>query len=192
MKRVKKMSILTAALLAATFAGRARAAETESSTISGTPIAGGFQYTMNLTNTSTDSSKIGTFWFAWVPGSDFMQAEPTGIVSPTGWTANITGAAANVATTAGDGNAIQWIAGTGSALAPGATDTFTFDSTETLAQLLGPSPFGGKPTETTSFIYTGGPFSDNGTEFTVVPEPATASLLALVGGGALLRRRRTA
>lgn len=173
-------------LLAAGMTGTALASETASATLSPTSLDGGeFQYNIALTNTSTDSSNIGTFWFAWVPGSDFMQVMPTSIKQPTGWGANITGL-----NNASDGNAIQWVASS-NLLAAGATDDFSFDSTETLSQLFGPSPYGTKPIETTSLAYTGAPFSDYGFEF-VVPEPASASLLVISDGGLLLRRGRIA
>jgi len=186
----KRSLVCMAALLLAGIAGKTTASETASATISGSPVGGGVtQYNISLTNTSTDGSTVGTFWFSWVPGSDFMEAKPTGIVSPTGWNAAITGS-----DNSSDGNAIQWVASS-NLLAQGGTDNFFFDSTESLSQLLGPSSYGSKPSELTSFAYHATPFSDTpGFEFQVqaeaVPEPASMCLIALGSGALLFRRRR--
>ncbi|HEY3838820.1 MAG TPA: hypothetical protein VGL72_19725 [Bryobacteraceae bacterium] len=64
-----------------------------------------WQYSLTLTDTGT--TNIGTFWFAWKPGQDYMPTVPGNISSPTGWTDNITGL-----NNASDGNAIQWLAST--------------------------------------------------------------------------------
>jgi hypothetical protein len=185
---LRKLTFVASALLAASLAASASASETASATIAAAPIAGGFQYTLSLTNTSTDGSTIGTFWFSWIPGADYMEAKPTAITFPAGWSDNITGA-----NNASDGNAIQYLAGTPAAdLAQGGTDTFTFDSTEPLSQILGPSTVKDKEVETTYFVYSGAPFSDGGfkSTATAVPEPATLALLALSGPALLLRRKR--
>jgi hypothetical protein len=164
----------------------AHASQTASATISSSPVGGGvFQYNIALTNTSTDGSPIGTFWFSWIPGVDYMQAQPTNITMPTGWTDSITGS--NNST---DGNAIRYVAGAGSQLNQGGTDDFSFESTETLAQLESHSPFGNNAIETTSVVYQGAPLI--GTAFTfAVPEPASMTLITLSGAAALLRRRRS-
>jgi len=176
---------VTVGILSAAIAAKSQASETASATMTSQSLGGGeFQYNIALKNTSTDGSNIDTFWFGWVPGVDFMTAKPTNITFPTGWSDNITGS-----NNAGDGNAIQWLGGP--LLTPGNTDSFSFDSTETLSQLLGPSPYGAKPAETTSFVYTGAPFSDGGFEF-VVPEPATIGILAIGATGLLMRRRKQA
>ena len=170
-------------------AGVSSASETASATISSSPLGGGvFQYTLNLTNTSSDSSKIGTYWFSWIPGADYMEVLPTSITQPAGWTANLTGS-----NNSSDGNAIQFVAGAGSQLAAGGTDVFTFDSTETFSQILGPSSLKDHEVETTAFVYTGGPFSDAGFKLTAttVPEPTSVALL-LTGGAGLMKRRRRA
>ena len=173
-------------------AGRASASETASATIAATPLGGGVtQYNLTLTNTSIDATSIGTFWFSWIPGVDYMEAKPTNITAPVGWIFPVTGA-----DNASDGDAIEYynVSGPADQLAAGHSFNFSFDSTETLSQILGPSSYDGHLLETTSFVYAGFPESDGGFQFnvTAVPEPLSASMIALSGGVLLLRRRRAA
>jgi hypothetical protein len=181
--------LAAAGLLAA--AGTASAAETASATISSAPSGSSFKYTIALTNTSTDGSKIGTFWFSWILSpieTDFMEVAPTSLTAPTGWASLVSH------NTATDGFGFENLdaAGATDLLAPGNTDTFTFISTEPLSQILGNSTIGSKLPETTAVIYAGLPESDAGFQFNVVavPEPVSVSMLALCGGGLWMRRRR--
>jgi PEP-CTERM motif-containing protein len=187
MTHFKKMTFLMTIALAAALAGKATAAETATTSISGSPIVGGFQYDISVTNTSTDGSTIGTLWFSWVPGFFYMEATPTDVGNSAGWENNII---------AGGGESIQWEAESQPLLTPGNTDQFTFDSTEPISQLEGASTEGNKAIETTSFLYSGNAaFNGTGVEIVIpaaVPEPATLSLLGLSAGGLLLRRRRAA
>jgi hypothetical protein len=151
---------------------------------------GEYLYDVTLNNTGTTT--IGTFWFSWVPGLNFMSATPTNISSPTGWTDHVT---------TGPGSAIQWLGGS-NVLAPGnSLNAFSFMSTETPAQLGGFAP---SPNQayavTTSFVYSGAPFSDSGYQFTApvgpapaVPEPATAWLVlsGLGGLAAVMQKTRS-
>ncbi len=182
MFRTKLASFAAMVVLSGLISASARAGETASATISSTPVSGGSQFTITLTNTSTDGSNIGTFWFSWIPGADYMQDQPTNVISPAGWSFNPTGS--NNST---DGNAIQWLAGTGPLLTPGNTNTFSFVSAESLSQLESASPFKDHELETTAFVYSGATFSDAGAKI-VVPEPASASLL--IGGCSILMLRR--
>ncbi len=166
------------------------AAEIATATISSTQLdPTDWQYDLTLTDTGT--TDIGTFWFSWVPGEDFMGVAPTGVLSPTSWTDNITHAGAS------DGYAIQWLATPGDELTPGnSLAGFQFDSTISPADIEGDSPFfPGTPT-LTSFTYHGAPFSDAGFQFVVqpaaaaaAPEPVSAAL-ALLGAGVLVSLRR--
>jgi hypothetical protein len=144
-----------------------------------------WHYSLTLNDTGT--TNVGTFWFAWVPGVDFMPTAPTNITGPAGWAFSVTGA--NNLT---DGSAIRWIAGGGSAETPGQSlSGFSFDSATTPAQLAGLSQFGGGTNPVaTSFVYSGAPFSDAGfqlaaTAATATPEPSSI-LLTMLGGGLLL------
>ena len=57
-----------------------------------------------LTLNNTGSTTIGTMWYSWIPGEDFMGSAPTNVLSPTGWTDAITHSGSS------DGYAIQWTA----------------------------------------------------------------------------------
>jgi hypothetical protein len=183
-------SILGALILAMISSAKSFAADAAQGTFTAQSLGGGvYDYTISLANTGTNN--LETFWFSWVPGEDFMPVSPTNIVSPTNWTAKITGGGAT------DGFAIQWVTSGASAapLAPGSTLNFSFDSTMTPAVLSGDSPdFPTTPTGT-SFVYSGAPFSDSGFEFVVegVPEPSTFSLavisLTLFAGVFALRKK---
>ena len=180
-------------IILAAMAGNTSALETASGTISATPLGGGeFQYNIALTNTSTDhtaTGNIGTFWFSWVPGHDFMEAKPTNTTFPTGWSVTPTGS-----NNTSDGNALEFIAGSGPLLTPGNIDNFSFDSTEPLSQITGASSYTPFDNEATAFIYNGAAFGDAGDQITLtpvaVPEPVSTMLIAISGAGLLLRRRR--
>jgi PEP-CTERM motif len=140
-----------------------------------------FNYMITLTNASTSTMNVGTFWFSWVPGQDFMTNSPISEISPTGWTEMVTHAGIN------DGFAIQWVASSAAFdLTPGNSLTFGFTSAETPAQLAGNSQFFPATPEGTAFVYSGRPFSDAGFQFVVtpltsVPEPSSMLLIGIGG-----------
>jgi hypothetical protein len=131
-------------------------AETASATITATPDGEDWQYSVKLVDTG--STTVGTFWFAWVPGEDFLDTSPSGITSPTGWQEIVTHGGSN------DGFAIQWKASSTSAeIQSGGTLTgFSFVSSDTPAKVFGDSNFYPTTPVPTAFVYSGTPFSDNG------------------------------
>ncbi len=160
--------------------------------IESTPLGGGeFDYKITLTNSSGSPASIGTFWYGWVPGKDFLDVSPLSVTSPAGWTSAVTNTGAN------DGFAIQWVGSPTSTLAAGQSLTFEFSSTETPSQLMGNSSFFPSFPQATSFVYSGAPFSDAGTPLvvtadsspSVVPEPSSL-LLSLFGGLAMIAQGR--
>jgi hypothetical protein len=149
-----------------------------SAVLTSTPVGSDFENSITLTNSSTDTP-VGTFWFGWVPGKDFLATMPTGITTPTGWTDAVTHGGAT------DGYAIMFVAGTGDALAPGSSlSGFGFTSADTPGELAGNSVFYPTFRDTTAFAYIGKAFGDPGQQFVVtvssVPEPSSL-ILGLFG-----------
>ncbi|MGA2557911.1 MAG: PEP-CTERM sorting domain-containing protein [Verrucomicrobiota bacterium] len=140
------------------------------STIAGTEIgtSGTYDYTLTLT-ALPGSAPIQSYWFAWTPGHFFLQSTPTSITGNDGWTGT------------GNGGSIEFVGGT--AITPGNTVTFNFDSTITPSQMntdVGPP---------SSVVYPGAiNFSGTSPNETIgvesVPEPSVTVLFAL--GAAVL------
>jgi hypothetical protein len=42
-----------------------------------------FDYSIELSNSSSSNAGIGTFWYAWEPGGDLLQTSPTAVTAPT-------------------------------------------------------------------------------------------------------------
>jgi hypothetical protein len=160
-----------------------------SATISAMADNGHFDYSIVLTNSSPTES-IQTFWFAWVPGEDFLPTVPLSVTPPPDWTDIIT----HVPPVPTNGQAIQFKTA-GAGLAPGESLTFLFTSNDTPAQVFGPSPFFDHPPVLTSFVYQGQPFQGDSLQFQVTPVPEPSSLIqgavgvAACGGFGFLRRR---
>jgi hypothetical protein len=119
MKVNMKMKICFALTFAAGLAAcrlQAQGTLSAAATITETGMVGNaYEYSLTLTNTG--SNPINAFWYGWTIGSFNLPSVPTSIVPPTGWTA----------TTSSD--SVQFGNSTGSAIAPGSTGTFTFEST---------------------------------------------------------------
>ena len=200
--------LFSAALALAVGAGVARASETAMGTIqlASTALVNDqtqYTYDLSLTNTSTDESTVGTFWFAWIPGESYLASNPISVTAPSGWEngpdSQLVGGALGE-----KGASIEWQAtGSASYLQAGHTLTgFTFTTLDAPSSVYGDSIyFPGKPV-LTSQVYHAGPFSDsatypNGYQFIVqvTPEAGSLPLLALAVGGVLLiicRRRGSA
>lgn len=170
---------IVALLAVAAFAASAHAGTlSATATISDLQVSPGV-YDYSLTLNDTGTTTIGTCWFSWVPGAGFLSAAPSDVMSPSGWTDKVTNG----------GKAIQWTSTTPtSLLQPGwSLDGFSFESTETPAQLLldftGSGVGSGDPV-LTSTVYSGAPFSSSPDIFAVseTPEPGTL-LLTLSGLG---------
>jgi MYXO-CTERM domain-containing protein len=152
------------------------------------PLGGGlFQDAITIHNTG--GTTIGTLWFAWIPGVDFLPSVPAAITSPAGWTAIVNHLPSP------DGYSIEWYAlSPGSYLAPGGIlSNFGFTSADSATVLQGLAPNSPRYHVTDSFFYIGPPEYDPGYSFTVhvtsVPAPSAAGLLGAAGVLAMRRRR---
>jgi hypothetical protein len=144
-----------------------------SGVINSVAASGGFTYTIDLTNSSSSNSGIGTFWYGWVPGEDFLATSPTSVVAPTGWTGTITHGGAS------DGYAIEFVSQSSIYnVAPGSSTVFSFNSTSPPSAVNGNSVFYPSTPVNTAFVYPGAPFSDAGHQFvlssTATPTPTPA------------------
>ncbi|HEY2586260.1 MAG TPA: hypothetical protein VGI81_10900 [Tepidisphaeraceae bacterium] len=184
---------VTVAMLALATRTRAAILEDPSGTI--TTVSTGPQntYAMAINDAADATQPIGTVWFAWVPGEDFLPTSPISETAPSGWRVNaITHAGSN------DGYAIQFVASSASSDIPigGSLSGFGFTTADTPAQIQGNSPFFPGTPVLTTFAYDAGPFSDAGTEFVVapavVPEPTSLAVALLPAATFLLYRRRRA
>ena len=142
-----------------------------SGVISDTPGTGVYDYTIALTNSSQSGSAIGSFWYAWVPGADYLSSYPISVTAPAGWTATVTGGGA------GDGYGIQFVANSSSNdIQPGSSLSFSFMSTDPPSTVEGDSQiYSGVPVGT-SAVYPGAPVNDGGTPFVVSATVTLASI----------------
>jgi len=158
---------VAAASMAASFSTLGQGA---TATISGTPVSGGYDYTIVLDNTG--STGLEGFWYAWTDSGNNLAAAASNPGNTLGWGNSLFGS-----------TSIQWQGTSGTALAPGSTGDFTFFSTAAPGAIT-TSPSG----ESVAYVTTI-QFNENipGTSSPVfsptlvpAPEPSTTTLL---GGG---------
>jgi len=181
----KMIKIAAGCVLAGGAILTAQAQESASATV--TEISGGTSgpYTYQFTLTDTGSTTIGSVWYAWTPGFNYLQSKPTGTSGDTaGWANTIIGSTGAAS--------IQFKAG-GSAdyLQPGQSASFDFTTADSPSALEGTS--GGTPIGT-SVAYSGGLFSDGGFTFVAstssTPEPSSYALMGMTALGWLGWRKK--
>jgi hypothetical protein len=179
MRNALKLALVSLALLGPGLAGVVQARNVEAQ-MSGSPAAGGtYDYTLQLHNDATSTTSIRQFWFAWLPGYydyDLMTSYPSLSGMPAGWYGGQTSSVYG-------GWGIDYYNSTGANLAPGQTDTFTFNSADSPTRMGQTSPYYPVPT-TTSYIFDnlGG---ESAITVTIVPAPEPSSI-ALFGLGVVV------
>ncbi|MBX9737026.1 MAG: hypothetical protein K2X32_08875 [Phycisphaerales bacterium] len=163
-------------------AGVANAALQGSATVNPTQLtATTWRYDVSISNTGT--TPIGTLWFAWIPGQNYLTSQPTSIQSAAGWTPAAIGS--------GSAWSVRWTAQNTSVdiNAGGSLGGFSFVSSMTPTAISGNSPVFTTTPVTTSFFYEAAAFGDPGFRFvaSVIPTPGAAGVLA---AGMLLAGRR--
>ncbi len=108
---------------------------TATATISGVASGSSYDYTITLQNTG--SMALNSFWYGWTTGGNNLPSSPTSAGNSLGWSNSVSG------------NSIMWTNGSGAALGPGASATFTFVSSSSPSAIT-TSPAG------ESVVYTGG------------------------------------
>jgi hypothetical protein len=161
--------------------------------ISGQPAGGGlYSYTIMLNNSASSTSPISTFWYAWVPGSDFLPSSPASVQPPAGWGGSVQGGPyyGPYGYYYPDGYSIEFTTMT-SPLAPGSSMSFAFVSSDSPAALAGNSPIFYYYPVGTSYVFSGVGESGNSGQFIVqsVPEPSALALLAAAGVGCWMMSR---
>jgi hypothetical protein len=181
-----KVSVLLVCLASAGVGVQAaHAALTGSATATPTNLGGG-QWGYSIQAQNSGDTTIGTLWFAWVPGKNFMGSAPSNITAPADWNILVTHGGAT------DGWGIRWTAANAAArIAPGASLAgFGFETAQAPTALLANSPFYPDTPTTTSFFYIGNAFGDPGLQFVVNVVPTPAGAAVLMGGAVVLGRRR--
>ena len=147
-------------------------------TMTAVPDGGNYDYTITLHNTG--SSNIETFWFAWLPGYDFLTSYPTVTSTPTNWTTFIESGYYG-------GYSIEFYdTGNGAPLAPGqSSSAFQFTSADSPAVLAANDPILGYYPTTFSYLYQGAAQASafatiNSIPITLAPEPSSL-VLAFIG-----------
>ena len=122
---------------------------TASGVISSTPDGSNYNYTIQLTNSSTSTEGIGVFLYAWAEsGQDYLATKPLSVTAPANWTGTSMGGGS------GDGYSIQFVANntTSDLLPPGSSLSFSFTSADTPSSVYGNSTFYPGTPVGTSFV----------------------------------------
>jgi hypothetical protein len=156
---------IATALAASTGSGHA---QTATATISDVAAGGGvFDYTILLHNTGT--ANLNSFWYGWTTSGNNLPSNPSNAGNSLSWANTLSG------------NSIMWQNSSGSALAPGHTGTFTFQSTSTLAAIT-TSPSGESVAYEGTIDFSQNLPGDSTPVFSPtiapVPEPSTIGLLS--------------
>ena len=164
-------------------------AQGATATISGVSAGGGlYDYTITLYNTG--STDLNGFWYGWTSYGNNLPSDPISAGNSLGWDNDL------------DYNSIEWENNSGTALPSGDSATFTFQSTDTPADITA-SPSGESVaySDVYWFGYPEGYPGYSTDEFSptliTVPEPSSAALFTIgiiVAAGSIrffsLRRNR--
>ncbi|MGA2246598.1 MAG: hypothetical protein ABSH48_16525 [Verrucomicrobiota bacterium] len=170
--------VIAGALVTSAVSGHGQGAV---ATISDVPASGGYDYTITLQDTG--STVLNSFWYGWTTSGNNLPptSNPSDLGNNLSWGQSVFG-----------GNSIQWVNSTGTALAPGASGTFTFFSTTTPSAIT-TLPSGESVAYVHGIDFSQGSPGDSTSVFTptTVPEPTTWALLACGSLGLLAFGRRT-
>jgi hypothetical protein len=124
MKNLSKLTLIRFAIAVATGLATSTVsspAQSASATLSGVLVGGTYDYTITLQNTG--AFNLNSFWYGWIQFLNDLPSVPTNPGNLLGWANTVSG------------NSIMWANSTGTALAPGQSGIFTFESTSTPAEM---------------------------------------------------------
>lgn len=147
-------------------------------TISDVAVAGGYDYTIVLTDSG--STSINSFWYAWTQSGNNLTTLPSSAGNSLGW---------GNAVQSGPPYSIEWVNSTGTTLNPGNSGSFTFFSTTTPTDIT-TAPSGESVAYVNGIDFSQGTPGDSTGVFsptlTTVPEPSSIALLAAGALGLLV------
>jgi hypothetical protein len=146
------------------------AVPTVTASIYGVASGSSYDYTITLTNTGTLA--LNSFWYGWTTSGDNLASNPTNAGNSLGWGNELSG------------NSIMWINASGTALAPGASTTFTFVSSSSPSAITA-SPSGESVAYVGGIDFSEGTAGDSSAAFSptlVSPPPAVPTVTATIYG----------
>lgn len=155
------------ALVAATVSSHAQSA---TATISAVAAGNSYDYTITLKNTG--SVALNSFWYGWTTSGNNLPADPSSPTNSLGWGNNL------------DGNSIKWVNSSGTALASGASATFTFVSSSSPSAIT-TSPSGESVAYVGAIDFSEGKAGDSTAAFSpalVSSPPAVPTVAATISG----------
>ena len=143
-----------------------------SGVINSIPDGSDTDYTITVSNSAAANAGIGTFWFASVPGQDYLTSNPISVTPPTGWTDQVTSEGS------GDGYGIEFVASSSAYdVQPGSSLSFSFTSADAPTLVEGNSVFYPTTAVGTSTAYPPTATSNNGLQFVVTAAPTLQSIV---------------
>jgi hypothetical protein len=166
--RLIQVSLAVAATLAA--ATVASHAQSATATISAVAAGSSYDYTITLQNTGTNA--LNSFWYGWTTSGNNLPSDPSSAANSLGWGNTL------------DGNSIKWVNSSGTALAPGASATFTFVSSSSPSAITA-SPSGESVAYVGRIDFSQGTAGDSTAVFSptlVTLPPAVPTVTATISG----------
>jgi hypothetical protein len=143
---------------------------TVTATISGVAAGSSYDYTITLQNTGTNA--LNSFWYGWTTSGDNLASDPSSPANSSGWDNTVSG------------NSIKWVNSSGTALASGASASFTFVSSSTPSEITASSS-GESVAYVGAIDFTEGKAGDSTAAFSptlMSPPPAVPTVTATISG----------
>jgi hypothetical protein len=139
-------------------------------TIYGVAAGSSYNYTITLQNTGTDA--LNSFWYGWTTSGDNLPSAPSSAGNSLGWSNQVSG------------TSIKWTNSSGTALAPGASTTFTFVSSNSPSAIT-TAPSGESVAYTGAIDFSEDTAGDSTAAFSpalVAPPPSVPTVTATIYG----------